>query len=151
MQRENLSEVMALVSHIPPAAARAAGSYVGEAIDASLFPRLLARLHIGTLAGAATIAGKFQHCSGSVSSNSGWADIDSTNCITSAFASASNNKVGQLELRSAQHSAILRYVRPYVEAVTSTWLGAVTVDALPVQHTPATSRDTADVVQTVVF
>lgn len=151
MQVANLTEVMALVSHIPPSATRAASSYVGEAIDASLFPRLVARLHIGVLLGAATLTGKFQHNSGSVSSDSNWADIDSTNCITSAFASTSNSKVGQLELRAAQHSAILRYVRPYVMAATSAWTGSVTVDALPVQITPATSRDTADVVQTVVF
>jgi hypothetical protein len=151
MQRSNLTEELALKSHIPPAAARAAGSYVGDAFAADLFPRLVMRLHIGTLAGAGTIQGKFQHNSGSVSSDSNWADIDSTNCITSAFASTSNNKVGQLELRAAQHSAILAYVRPYVVAVTSTWLGAATVDALPVGYTPATSRDHADVVQTVVF
>lgn len=150
MQRENLSEVMALVSHIPPAAARASGSYVGDAIDASLFPRLLARLHIGTLAGAGTAKLKFQHASVSASSDASWADIDSA-CVTSTFASTSNNKVGQLELRAAQRSAILRYVRPYVDVVTSTWIGAATVDAMPVQITPATSRDSADVVQTVVF
>jgi hypothetical protein len=150
MRSNNLSEELALVSHIPPAAARAAGSYVGEAIDTKNFERLLARIHIGTLAGSATIAMKFQHSSVSASSAAGWADVSSASCITSAFASTSNAKVGQLELRVDQYSALTRYVRPYVENVTSTWIGTVEVTGEPLVK-PATGGDTADVVQTVVY
>lgn len=150
MRTRNLSEDIALGTHIPPAAARAVGSYVGEAIDAKGFERLLARIHIGTLAGAGTAVLKFQHSSVSASSAAAWADVSSASCVTSTFASASNNKVGQLELRVDQYSALARYVRPYVEVVTSTWIGAVTVDGEPLRK-PATSQDTADVVQTVVY
>jgi hypothetical protein len=150
MRARNLSEDVGLVTHIPPAAARAAGSYVGAAVDASNFERLVARIHIGTLAGAATVAMKFQHSSVSASSAAGWADVSSASCITSAFASTSNNKVGQLELRVDQYSALTRYVRPYVEAVTSTWLGCVEVTGEPLIK-PATAGDSADVVQTVVY
>jgi hypothetical protein len=150
MRRANISEELALLSHIAPAAARAAGSYVGDAVDTSVVARLVGLLHVGTLAGAATIKLKFQHSSVSASSASNWADIDSTNCITSAFPSGSNNKIGQLELRCDQYSALQRYVRPYVEAATSTWIGAVQVLGMP-YYRPATDFDHADVVQTVTY
>ncbi len=150
MRTRNLSESIALATHIPPAAARAVGSYVGEAVDAKGFERLVARIHVGTLAGSGTATLKFQHSSVSASSAAAWADVSSASCITSAFASGSNNKVGQLELRVDQYSALNRYIRPYVEVATSTWIGCVTVDGEPL-HGPATAQDTADVVQTVVY
>jgi hypothetical protein len=151
MRPTNLSEDIAVVSHIVPSAARNTGSYVGAAVDATNFERLVARLHIGTLAGTGTATMKFQHSSVSASSAAAWADVSSASCITSAFASTSNGKIGQLELRADQYSALNRYIRPYVEIATSNgWVGCVEVTGEPILK-PATGFDTADVVQTVVY
>lgn len=147
---ENITEKNAVAAIITPAAARAAGSYVSAAVEAKYYDRLVARILIGTLAGAATLTGKFQHCSASASSDAGWADISTASCITSAFASGSNDKVGQLELRLEQHPEVSDFVRIYVSAATSTWIGGVVVEGEP-RFSPATDLDSADVVQTVVY
>lgn len=147
---ENLTEKNAVAAIITPAAARAAGSYVSPAIESKLYDRLAARVMVGTLAGAATLTGKFQHNSVSASSDAGWADVSSASCITSAFASGSNDKVGQLELALEQHPTVSSFVRFYVSAATSTWLGAVIVEGEP-KFRPATDVDSSDVVQTVVY
>ena len=151
MQNQNISDFNGAISFIHPAAARNTGSYVGDAIDASLYPRILARLLIGTLAGTGTAKMKFQHCSVSASSAAAWADVDSASCVTSLFASTSNSKLGQLELKADQYSNLQRYIRPYVEIATSNgWVGAVICEGHPL-HRPAVDLDHADVVQTVVY
>lgn len=150
MNTENLSQSLAVVTHITPAAARAASSYVSPAIDAGMYARLLALLQVGTLAGSATVNIRFQHCSGSASSDAGWADISSASCISSAFASGSNDKIGELELRIDQNPSTSQYVRVLVSAATSTWIGGAIVLGEP-RFTPATVVDSADVVQTVVY
>jgi hypothetical protein len=150
MQNQNISEINAATSFIHPAAARNTGSSVGEAIDASIYPRVLARLLIGTLAGTGTVTMKLQHCSASASSNANWADVNAS-CVTSTFGSGSNGKVAQLELKADQYSALQRYVRPYVEVATSNgWVGAVLCEGHPL-YRPAVDFDSADVVQTVVY
>lgn len=150
MITENYTQQIAVATHISPAAARAAGSYVTPAVDTTLFKRLVALLQVGTLAGSATVNARFQHNSVSASSDAGWADINSTSCITSSFASASNDKVGQLELRLDQNPSTSRYVRALVSTATSTWIGGAIVYGEPI-YKPATDRDSVDVVQTVVF
>jgi len=148
---ERLSQGIAVAAHITPAAARAASSYVTPAIDASQYHTLLALLEVGTLSGAATVSARFQTCSGSASSLAGWADVNSASCITSAFASGSNDKIGQLELQVHQYGSTLeRYIRVLVSASTSSWLGACQVLGTP-RYSPATDVDTSDVVQTVVY
>jgi len=147
---ERLSQGIAVATHITPAAARAAGSYVTPAVDGSQYHQLLALLEVGTLSGAATVSAKFQTCSGSASSLAGWADVNSA-CITSAFASTSNDKIGELELQVHQYGSTLeRYLRVLVSATTSSWLGACQVLGVP-RYKPATDVDSSDVVQTVVY
>lgn len=151
MRARNLTEDIAVLTQIAPAAARNTGSYVGEAVDAKDLERLVAILNIGTLAGTGTAVLKFQHSSVSASSAAAWADVSSTSCITSAFGSGSNGKIAQLELRVDQYSALNRYVRPYVEVATSNgWVGNVVVLG-ETAFKPATGFDSADVVQTVVY
>lgn len=150
MRTSNLSQELGLAGHITPAAARAASSYVTEGIPKAQYSRLLAMVQIGTLAGAATVNARFQHCSASASSDAGWADISSASCITSTFASASNDKVGELELRLDQNPSVSDYVRALATVATSTWVGALQVVGMP-RFLPATGVDTADVVQTVVY
>lgn len=150
MKTANLTQTLSVATHITPAAARAAGSYVSEAADASKFSRLVALLQVGTLAGSGTVNVRFQHCSGSASSLAGWADVSSASCISSTFASASNDKIGQLELRVDQYPALNKFVRVLVSAATSTWLGGCVVVGEP-RWNPATDHDSADVVQTVVY
>lgn len=145
----HLHERNALAAAIHPAAARAAGSYVTEAVELKHYDSLLARLYTGTLSGAATVLAKFQHCSVSASSAAAWADVHST-CVTSAFASGSNDGVGQLELRTNQHSGMSAFARVLVSVATSSWLGALTVEGEP-SYLPATDLDSADVLQTVVY
>lgn len=110
----------------------------------------MAALQIGTLAGAASIDCRFQHCSGSASSLSAWADISSASCITSTVGSGSNDKILELELRLDQNPATSPYVRALVSTATSTWIGGLTVWGDPIWK-PATDHDSADVVQTVVY
>lgn len=149
MRNQNLTQQLAVATHLTPAAARAAGSYVTPAIEAKYYDRLVALLSIGTLAGAATVQAKFQHCSVSASSAAAWADVNSA-CATSAFASGSNDKIGQLELRLDQNPSVSEFVRVLVSTATSTWIGALHVLGEPM-YKPATGYDTADVVQTVVY
>ncbi len=149
MQTHNLTQTNAVAAIITPAAARAAGSYVTPAIEAKHYDALVARLLVGTLSGAATITGKFQHCSVSASSAAAWADVNSA-CATSAFASASNDVVGQLELRLDQRPAVSDFVRFYVSAATSSWLGGAIVEGEP-RYSSATDYDSSVVGQTVVY
>lgn len=150
MTNMNLTQKIALAAQLAPAAARAAGSYYTPAIAAGMYNRLVAALQIGTLAGAASINCRWQHCSGSADSLAGWADISSTTCITSTVGSASNDKVQALELRLDQNPGTSAYVRALVSTATSTWIGGVTVWGEP-RWRPATDHDTADVVQVVVY
>lgn len=150
MKTENLSQTIGVVTHITPAAARAASSYVTPAVDAGMYCRLLALLQTGTIAGAGTVNARWQHCSASASSNANWADISSASCITSTFASTSNDKIGELELRIDQNPGTSQYVRVLVSAATSTWIGGLVVLGEP-RFKPATGVDSADVVQTVVY
>lgn len=147
---ENLSQKVALVTHLTPAAARAVGSYYTAAADALLYERLLSIMQVGTLAGSGTVNQRFQHCSVSASGDAGWADISSASCISSTFASASNDKVSELELRLDQLPTTSRYVRVMAVAATSTWIGGIQVLGIPI-YKPATANDSADVVQTVVY
>jgi hypothetical protein len=148
--QERLSQAVAVATHITPAAARAAGSYVSAAVDTTRFARLVAVLQTGTIAGAGTINARFQHNSASASNDGGWADVSSASCITSTFASTSNDKLGQLEYVVDQYPSNSRFVRVLASAATSTWLGGVVVMGEPILK-PATDYDSADVVQTVVF
>jgi len=66
--------------------------------DSTNFERLVAIIKLGTLAGAGSVNFRWQHCSASASTDSAWADVDSTSCITSTFLSGSNNKIASLEL-----------------------------------------------------
>lgn len=151
MITENLTQQLAVATFITPAAARNTGSYVSPAVDASLFKRLAAYLHVGTLAGTGTVNLRFQHCSVSASSAAAWADINSTTCITSTLASTSNDRLAQLELRLDQNPTVSQFVRVLASVATSNgWVGGATVLGEPI-YKPATDRDTADVVQTVVF
>lgn len=150
MRNQRLSQAIAVAAHLTPAAARAASSYVTDAVDGSKYDHLLALLQVGTLAGAGTINARFQHCSGSASSLAAWADVNSTSCITSTFASTSNDKIGELELQVDQNSTLERYLRVLVTTAVSTWIGGVQVLGTP-RYLPATDVDHADVVQTVVF
>jgi hypothetical protein len=149
MKANNLTQELAVATRLTPAAARAAGSYVTPAILASKFERLVALLQIGTLSGSATVLAKFQHNAASASDDGGWADVNSA-CVTSAFASTSNDKLGQLELRVDQYPALSAYVRILTSAATSSWLGGCEVLGMP-RHKPATEHDSADVVQTFVY
>lgn len=150
MNTENLSQSLANAAQIAPAAARAASSYVTPAIDAGMYPRLLATLQIGTLAGSGTVNFRFQHCSASASSDAGWADVSSASCISSTFASGSNDKIGELELRIDQNPSTSQYVRLLATVATSTWIGSALVQGEP-RFQPANVVDSADVVQIVVY
>lgn len=151
MKTEHWTQENALAALLTPAAARAAGTYATDAVDATVYlDRLVATTLIGTLAGAATINTRWQHCSGSVSSDSAWADISSASCITSTFASASNDKASHLELRLDQNPATSRYVRALASVATSTWIGGITVFGEP-RYQPAADVDNAAVGQIVVY
>jgi hypothetical protein len=145
----NLTERLAVVTQLTPAAARAAGSYVTAAFEGKLYDQVVAYLQTGTIAGAGTIQAKFQHCSVSASSAAAWADVNSA-CITSAFPSTSNDKVGQLELRIDQEPSLSQFLRVHVSAATSTIISNVLVIGEP-KYAPAADVDSADVVQTVVY
>jgi hypothetical protein len=152
MQAKNLTQRLGILDHITPAAARAAGSYVTGAVDASRFERLVAVLQVGTLAGAATLNARFQsNSSASSSADSAWADIDSTNCITSTFASTSNDKLAPLELRLDQNPTVSRYVRALVSAAVSTWLGGLVLYGEPAIFAPASQFNNAAVATAIVF
>jgi hypothetical protein len=150
VESQNLSQRVALAAHLTPAAARAASTYFTEAIDASKYNRLLGLLSVGTLAGNATLLGRFQHSSGSASDGSDWADISSASCTTATFGSGSNDKVALLELRVDQNPSISRYVRLQATNGTSTWIGDLKVLGEP-RHKPATDYDSAAAVAPVVY
>jgi hypothetical protein len=147
---DQLNQKIGVVAQLEPAAARAVSSYYTSAIDSNLYTNLLALVQIGTLAGSGTVNARFQHCSVSASGDAGWADVSSASCITSTFTSASNAKVGELELLLREQPRTSRFVRIMTVNATSTWIGGVVVLGDP-KYKPATDRDTADVVQTVVF
>lgn len=149
MVHENLSQRLALLGHLTPAAARASGSYATGWVDTLAFPRVLATLAVGTLAGAATINMRFQDAT--ASDGTGSADIDSTNCITATYTSASNDKYVRLELRADQNQAVNRFVRAYITLAVSTWIGAVVVEGEPANYAPASDFNHADLVATTVF
>jgi hypothetical protein len=151
VESKNLSQVVGVATHITPAAARAASTYVTPAVEAKNFSRLLGILHIGTLAGNASISMKFQHNSVSTSNDGNWADINSTSCVTAVYGSANNDKLPELELRIDQNPATSRYVRAYVSLATSTWIGGVTVLGNGAKYNPITDVDSADVVATTVY
>lgn len=149
MRTENITQELATVGIITPAAARAASSYLTETIDGLEYDRLVATLFIGTLAGSGTLNGRFQHCSGSLSSDSAWADVNAS-CITSTFSSGTNDSVAHLELRLDQNPSLSRYFRFLASNATSTWIGAAEVKGRPV-HKPAKDLDSAVVAQIVVY
>ena len=144
----NLSESVGVVTHITPAAARAASTWVTPAVDKSKYSRLLAVLQVGTLAGNASISAKFQHCSVSTSNDGTWADISSL-CATANYGSDDNNKLPLLELRLDQNTTS-KFVRVMVTNATSTWIGGVVVIG-DTAYGPATGYDSADAVAPVVF
>jgi hypothetical protein len=150
MQSENASQAISVAAQITPAAARAASSYYSAAVDASKFERLLGLVQVGTLAGNASINGRFQHCSGSASSLT-WTDISSTSCITANLGSGSNDKVQQLELRIDQNPTLSRYVRLAVVTATSTWIGGATVLGVASPYQPGSDNNTTDAVAAVVY
>jgi hypothetical protein len=147
---ERLSQGVAVAAHITPAAARAAGSYVSEAVDTTRFSRLMGVLQLGTIAGAGSVNLRFQHNSASASNASGWADISSASCITATYGSGSNDKLPTLEYVADQYPANSRFVRVLVSAATSTWLGGAVVLGAPL-FSPATDVDSADVVTPVIY
>lgn len=151
MIRMNITQRVALAGQLAVSSApRAASSYVSDPVDTTLLHRLSAECAIGTLAGAATVNFRFQQNSVSVSSDSGWADINSTSCITSTFSSTVNNSIARLELRLDQNPTVKRYVRALASAATSTWTGNVLLLAEPAAYEPASDRN-QNVTQTVVF
>jgi hypothetical protein len=149
MVNQNLSEAVAVPDHLTPAAARAAGTYATGWIDASRFQRLVALLQVGTLAGSASINMRWQ--AATASDGTGSADINSTSCITATLGSASNDKIQPLELRLDQNPSTNRFVRAYVSAATSTWLGGVVVIGNTAIHEPASGYNNSAVVTPVVF
>jgi hypothetical protein len=149
MENKNLSEAVGVVTHITPAAARAASSWVTPSVDKSKFLRLLAIVQVGTLAGNGSLTAKFQHAPGSASSLATWADIQSASCITAALGSDGNDKLQSLELRLDQNTTS-QYVRLLVSNATSTWIGGAVVLGEPI-YGPATDYDSADVVAPVVY
>lgn len=151
MENRNLSEAVTVATHITPAAARAAGSYVCPAVDASKFNRLLAVLQLGTLAGNASVNMRYQHSSVSASSAAAWADISSASCITGTYGSGSNDKLPSLELRLDQNPGTSRYVRVLVSAATSTWLGGAVVLGNAKGYNPISDAKSSDLVATVVY
>lgn len=161
MRTQNLSQKIAFAAYTTPAAARASSSYGNDdtaVIDGSLYDRLLAAVMVGTLAGAGTINGRWQHCSGSVSSDSAWADVNSSasQAITPTVTSTSNDKLILSELRldqpnSANSAApVQRYVRFVVNTAVSTWVGGAVVIGEP-KFGPATGVDSTGVVSVVVY
>jgi hypothetical protein len=150
MITENLTQKLAVVGAISPGtSATATGSNYTESIDASIFPRLVAYVIVGGLAGAGTVNVRFQHCSGSLSSDSAWADVNSA-CVTSTYVSGANGSVGELELRLDQNPSVSRYVRAESVGATSTWNGAVLVVGVPTFH-PGRDVDSAIVKEIVVY
>lgn len=157
MRTTNFTQRTALVAVVGASANRAASSY-GDAtvIDASIYDRLAALLDVGVLAGAATVTLKWQHCSASASSDSAWADVQGTSCITSAYASTSNSKQEWLEIRldqpnSANSAApVQRYLRPLITVATSSWTGAAYVFGDP-KYAPAKDVDASTVAAITVY
>jgi hypothetical protein len=148
MRVSNLSQDLAVAGIVTPAQ-NAASSYLSETIKAGLYDRLLAVMLVGTLSGAATQKGKFQHCSGSLSSDSAWTDVDAT-CVTSTFSSTSNDKIANLELRLDQNPTVSAYVRFLQSIAVSSGTGATVIVGLP-RYKPAADVDSASVAQIVVF
>ena len=151
MIRLNITQRVALAGQLAVSSApRAASSYVTDPVDTTLLHRLSAECAIGTLNAAATVNFRFQQNSVSVSSDSGWADINSTSCITSTFSSTVNNSTARLELRLDQNPTVKRYVRALASVATSSWTGAIQLLAEPASYEPASDRN-QNVTQTVVF
>lgn len=149
----NLSQDLATVAYLTSmGSARASGSFVTDAVDASQFDRLLGRLHVGTLASTATVQARFQHSSISASSASTWADVSSASAITSAIGSANNYKIEQLELR-VDHlgSTINQYVRLKVDTTVSTWNGGAEILGHRAIYAPSSDLNASAVTQTVVY
>ena len=151
MISKNLTQELGILAHVSAGSTRAAGSYASEAVDASKFGRLVGLLNVGTLAGAATASLRFQHNSVSTGSDSGWSDVNSDSCITSAHASGDNGKLAALELRLDQNPSTARFVRALVSAVTSTWNGAAQVFGHPPRYSPASDYNSDDVAAITVF
>lgn len=151
--RENLTQRLATLAYLTSmGSARASGSFVTTAVDASRFDRLLGVLHVGTLTSTATVQARFQHSSVSASSAAGWADINSTSCITSAFTSADNFEKGQLELRVENYgSSVNRYVRLRVDTTVSTWNGGAEILGIDGIYEPSSDQNVAALSNTVVF
>jgi hypothetical protein len=151
MIRMNLTQRVALAGQLAVSSApRAAGSYQSDSVDTTLLHRLSAECAIGTLAGSGTVNFRFQQNSVSVSSDSGWADINSTSCITSTFTSAANNSAARLELRLDQNPTVKKYVRALATVATSSWTGNIQLLAEPASYEPTSDRN-QNVAQTVVF
>lgn len=151
MIRMNITQRVATCGNLAVSSApRAAGSYVTDPVDTTLIHRLSAECAIGTLAGAATVNFRFQQNSVSVSSDSGWADINSTSCITSTFSSTANGSLARLELRLDQNPTVKKFVRALASAATSSWTGAIQLLAEPASYEPTSDRN-QNVAQTVVF
>lgn len=161
MRKENLSQKIGVAAFTTPAAARAASSYGNDdtaVIDGLMYDRLMAVMLVGTLAGSGTLNGRWQHCSASVSSDSAWADVNSSTgtAITSTYGSGSNDKISVHELRldqpnSANSAApVQRFVRFLTTAATSTWIGAVVVLGEP-KYAPAKDVDSSSVAAIVVY
>ena len=149
MENKNLTETVPVVGHLTPAAARAAGTYATGWLDASRFQRLTALLQVGTIAGTGTLNMRWQSATDTNGTSS--ADINSTSCITSTFASTSNDKIAQLELRLDQNPSTPRYVRAFASTANSTWIGGIIVIGCSAIHEPASAYKHADVVATTVY
>jgi hypothetical protein len=149
MEIQNLTEGVTVADQLTPAAARAAGTYATGWIDASRFQRLAAVLQTGTIAGTGTLNMRWQ--SATATNGAGSADINSTSCITSTFASTSNDKVALLELRLDQNPSTARYVRAFASTANSTWIGGIVVLGTSGIHEPTSGYKSADVVATTVF
>jgi hypothetical protein len=149
LDNQNLTEGVTVAGHVTPAAARAAGTYATAWIDASRFQRLAAVLQTGTIAGTGTANLRWQ--SATDTNGTGSADISSTACITSTYASTSNDKLSALELRLDQNPSTPRYVRAFVSTANSTWIGGVIVLGTGGIHEPTSAYKSADLVQTTVY
>jgi hypothetical protein len=152
-ERENLTQRLVTLAYLTSmGSARASGSFVTAAVDAARYDRLVGVLHVGTLTSTATVQARFQHSSVSASSATGWADVSSASCISSAFTSGDNYEKGQLEFRVENYgSTITRYVRLKVDTTVSTWNGGAEILGLEGIYEPSSGQNAAAVSDTVVY
>lgn len=137
------SERVAVVGVISPTA-QTAGAKNSNAIDASLFRRLMAVVATGTLGASATLDGKWQ-----MSVDSGFTTpVDVTGgAITQIVKASGDNKQAVANLDCAKLTAGYRYVRFVATIGTATSDAGVVILGFDPLYSPASDNDLASVVQ----